>query len=298
MLPNAAHISCLTRPSLGYLQFCTNLDLAKLTAFSIRGDYEICTKLQVSRVIMKALVACRRVPLVRTFAPMACVVSIVLPTYQRPISLDLCLRSIAETVTLPHEVIGVAVAGDEPTIATLKSHNAATIIQPNRGGAVQAMNLGFRAARGEYLIQINDDCRLLPHSIANAVRFLEAPANRDIGQAAFFHDSPVRRNVFAQIQVEGIWYFVCHVRGLCYANFGLAKRSLYEQLDFLDERYFMYGADPDFSMKIWRHTGLRVEPCPGALIHHEEMNDQRGAAERAEQHIDNAKLFAKWGLGD
>jgi len=227
-------------------------------------------------------------------------VSIIVPTYRRPNDLLQCLRSIQTTVTMPHEVIVVAVAEDEPTLAALaglKTHPGVCIIeQPSRGGAVQAMNLGFRAARGEFLIQINDDCELLPHSIANAVRFLEAPAHRHIGQAAFFHDSPVRRNVFAQIQVEDVWYFVCHVRGLCYANFGLARRSLYQQLNYFDERYFMYGADPDFSLKVWHEAKLSVVPCPGALIHHRELNDERGAHERAEQDTDNRKLFQKWRL--
>jgi GT2 family glycosyltransferase len=226
------------------------------------------------------------------------VVSIIVPTFRRPRELSCCLQSIERTVKLPHEVICAAVADDRPTLDLLGGAGVRTIVQPARGGAVQAMNLGFCAATGEYLIQINDDCELLPHSIANAVRFLEAPANRRIGQAAFFHDSPVRRNVYSQIQVEGVWYFVCHVRGLCYANFGLARRSLYEQLNYLDERYFMYGADPDFSLKVWHEAGLEVAPCPGALIHHRELNDERGAAERAQQHIDNQKLFAKWGLGE
>jgi N-acetylglucosaminyl-diphospho-decaprenol L-rhamnosyltransferase len=226
------------------------------------------------------------------------VVSIIVPTYQRPNDLAACVRSIAQTVSLPHEVICVAVAGDEPTLKSLRASQGSVrvIEQAQRGGAVQAMNLGFRAARGEFLIQINDDCTLLPHSISNAVRFLRAPAHAHIGQAAFFHDSPLRRNVFAQVQVENIWYFVCHVRGLCYANFGMARRTLYEQLGYFDERYFMYGADPDFSLKVWHEAKLSVVPCPGALIHHAELRDARGGAERDQQHIDNQKLFAKWNL--
>ena len=224
-------------------------------------------------------------------------VSIIVPTYRRVDHLARCLKSIESTVKLPHEVIGVAVKDDQATIDAIATHPAVKwVIQPTRGGAVQAMNLGFRAARGEYLIQINDDCELLPHSIANAVRFLEAPANSLIGQAAFFHDSPVKRNVFTQIQVENIWYFVGHVRGLCYANFGLARRSLHERLDYFDERFFMYGADPDFSLKVWHEAKLGVVPCPGALIHHAELNDERGERERAAQAADNEKLFAKWRL--
>ena len=90
---------------------------------------------------------------------------------------------------MPHEVIGVAVKDDAATHSMLNDRNVQMVTQPTRDGAVQAMNMGFRAARGKYLLQINDDCVLLPHSIASAVRFLEAPAHARIGQAAFFHDS-------------------------------------------------------------------------------------------------------------
>ncbi|UCD74902.1 MAG: glycosyltransferase [Phycisphaerales bacterium] len=223
-------------------------------------------------------------------------VSIVVPTYGRPDHLAKCLDSIEATLSRPHEVICVSVAGDEATEAVIAKRDVVHVVQPTRGGAVQAMNLGFRAATGRYLMQINDDCELMPYSAANAIRFLEAPGHEQIGLAAFFHDSPVRRNVYAQIQVEGVWYYVCHVRGLCFANFGLAERSLYEKLGYFDERYFMYGADPDFSLKVWYEAKRAVVPCPGALIHHLELEDERGARERREQQADNAKLFAKWNL--
>lgn len=224
-------------------------------------------------------------------------VSIVVPTYQRPQYLDHCLKSIEKTVDIPHEVLCVHVANDRNSTEIISQHGARPIEQPTRGGAVQAMNLGFRAATGTYMIQINDDCELLPYSIENAIRFLEAPNHEHIGLAAFFHDSPVRRNIYQQIDVEDIRYVVCHVRGLCFANFGLARRSLYEQLGYFDERYFMYGADPDFSLRVWHEARLVVAPCPGALIHHIELDDERGAAERAAQRTDNEKLFEKWNLG-
>ena len=184
----------------------------------------------------------------------------------------------------------------QATQAVIADHDVRHVVQPTRGGAVQAMNLGFRAATGRYMMQINDDCELMPYSIANAIRFLQAPGHEHIGLAAFFHNSPVRRNVYAQIMVEDVWYYVCHVRGLCFANFGLAERTLYERLGYFDERFFMYGADPDFSLKVWHEAKLDVEPCPGALVHHLELEDDRGALERGAQQTDNAKLFEKWNL--
>jgi GT2 family glycosyltransferase len=224
-------------------------------------------------------------------------ISIIVPSLGRPEALRACLDSIGRTVEAPHETIAVAVAGDDDTIAVARAAGARLVLQPERGGFVQAANLGFRAARGEYILQLNDDCQLLPHSAMNAVRFLEAPAHRGaIGQAAFFHNSPVTRNIQAQVQLDGEWFVVNHVRGLCYANFGLVRRELGERLGWFDERYFMYGADPDFSLKVWHEAKQAVAPCPGALVRHAQADDRRSVAERARQGEDNTLLFAKWRL--
>jgi GT2 family glycosyltransferase len=223
-------------------------------------------------------------------------VSIVVPTWRRPDALRVCLDAIASTVAFAHETIVVAVEGDQPTLDLLQSRPVRVLLQSSREGFVKAANLGFRAAQGDYLIQISDDTRLLPHSLANAIRFLEASAHAHIGLAALFHNSALARNIHQQIQLDGEWFYVAHVRGLCYANYGLARRELYERLGYFDERYTMYGADPDFSLKVWHEAKLAVAPCPGALIRHDEPHDDRMRDERAAQQRDNALLFAKWNL--
>jgi len=223
-------------------------------------------------------------------------VSIVVPTVGRPAQLASCLDSIDATVDLPHEVICVTVAGDDATGEVVSGRSVTVIEQAERSGFVRAANAGFRAATGHYLMQVNDDCELLPHSVANAIRCLEAPAHAHVGQVAFFHNSPLTRNIHAQVQLECEWFHVAHVRGLCYANFGLARRELCERLDHFDERYVMYGADPDFSLKVWHEAKLAVLPCPGALIRHRQLDDERAADERARQDEDNRKLFEKWRL--
>jgi GT2 family glycosyltransferase len=224
-------------------------------------------------------------------------VSLVVPTYRRPAALAECLDSIGATVDLPHEIVAVSVAGDGPTEELLRRRRVEHVTQAARRGYVHAANLGLRAARGAYVIVVNDDCTLLPHSIENAVRFLEAPPHARVGVAALFHDTPVRRNVFAEIHVEDVRYVVCHVRGLCYANFGLARRDLYARLGWLDERFVTYGADPDFGLRVWHEARLEVAPCPGGLVHHAQLEDERGLRERSAQDEDNRRLFEKWRLG-
>lgn len=225
-------------------------------------------------------------------------VSIVIPTLDRADLLADCLDSIRRTVHAPHEIICVTVETDEATQRLLDREIATrNIVQPRSLGYVRAANAGLQQATGDFVTILNDDCVLLPHSIDNALRFINVPSHRArVGQVAFFHDSPITRNIHAQIDVEGVRYVVGHVRGLCYANFGLARRSLYEKLGWLDERFGMYGADPDFSLCIWYEAGLEILPCPGALIHHGTHDDDRAVSARARQRDDNNRLFEKWGI--
>jgi GT2 family glycosyltransferase len=224
-------------------------------------------------------------------------VSIVAPTYGRAGLLARMLASVEATVALPHEVICVTVGDDGPTQELLAgAPGVVNLVEARRGGFVRAANAGFGAARGRWVCQLNDDCELMPYAVENAVRFMEAPAHRDVGQAAFFHDTPVRRNIEREIRVEGTRYVVCHVRGLCFANFGLVSRELGDRLGWYDERFFMYGADPDFSLRVWHEAGLRVSPCAGALVRHLEVEDERSSGERRRQGEDNALLFEKWGM--
>lgn len=225
--------------------------------------------------------------------------SLVIPSYGRVEELAGCLDAIAEHADVEHEVITVTVASDDATQAMLAGRSGdarlRNVVDDRRTGFVRAANRGFRAAGHRFVCQLNDDCRLMPYALGNAINFLSAPANDRVGLAAFFHDSPFRRNIQSEITVEGTRYVCAHVRGLCYANFGVWRRGLGEELGWYDERYFMYGADPDFSLKVWS-AGLRVEPCPGALVRHAQLDDERAREERAEQGGDNRLLFEKWGL--
>jgi GT2 family glycosyltransferase len=77
----------------------------------------------------------------------------------------------------------------------------------------------------------------------------------------------------------------------------MGSRSLFERLGYFDERYFLNGADPDFSLKVW-NAGLSVVPAAGALIDHDELHDERRDADRDRAAVDNARLFEKWNLPD
>jgi GT2 family glycosyltransferase len=75
----------------------------------------------------------------------------------------------------------------------------------------------------------------------------------------------------------------------------MAKRATFERLDYFDERYFVRAADPDLSLKAW-HAGLSVIPAWNSAVDHDEVEDDRRAADSNFGADDNRKLFKKWDL--
>jgi len=228
--------------------------------------------------------------------------SIVIPTYNRSRSLASCLVAVRNAVRRPYEIIVVDGASEDGTSAVLANvgetmgERLRVLREPRREGFVKAANKGFRAARGKYLMWLNDDARPLPESLDRAIEQLRC-APPKVGMVALFHPAHTMRNIAFEARHRGRAFQVLHVRGTLYANFGIASRSLFERLNFFDERYFLNGADPDFSLKTWE-SGLSVVPAFGALVDHDELEDERREADRDLAVADNARLFEKWDLPD
>lgn len=228
--------------------------------------------------------------------------SVVVPTANRAESLRSCLASVRAATNCSYEIIVVDGASSDGTDAILDAareefgNRLRVISETRREGFVRAANKGFRAARGKYLTWLNDDARPLPGALDQAIECLECAQNR-AGLAAMFHSTPATRNIAIETRHGQQLFHVMHVRGTLYANFGVARRELFEQLDYFDERYFLNAADPDFSLKVW-NAGFSVVPALGAYIDHDELPDDRRRADSGAGSADNAKLFAKWDLPD
>jgi len=226
--------------------------------------------------------------------------SIVIPTFNRATSLARCISAVRSSTRASIEIVVVDGASTDGTPAVLSAardlmgDRLQVIREPQREGFVRAANKGFRAARGQNVMWLNDDARPLPGALDASLGQL-AFAPHTVGMIAFFHAAHTDRNVAIEAQHLGRTFHVLHVRGTMYANFGIASRALFERVNHFDERYFLYGADPDFSLKVW-HAGLAVVPAFGALIDHDEVQDERRAADRDRGSEDNARLFEKWDL--
>jgi GT2 family glycosyltransferase len=223
-------------------------------------------------------------------------VSIVIATHER---LD-CLRNtigrIHENVSIRFELIVVGGAGHDRTCEwVLDQPNIRFIHEQQREGATRAYNKGFRAATAKYVMWLNDDSWPLPGSVEAAVRMIERPDLPDLGMVAFYHNENRAWNRLDEIERNGRKYAIYNVRGRPYANFGLLQRALLERLGYLDERFYFCGWDPDLALRV-QQAGLEVLGCREALIHHDELHDERKLADLPKADADNALLFEKWML--
>jgi GT2 family glycosyltransferase len=113
---------------------------------------------------------------------------------------------------------------------------------------------------------------------------------------AFYHNFDRPLNRLDSVEHEGLCYSIYNVRGYPYANFGLLRRSLLEQIGYADERYYFFAWDPDLSLKVQIEAGLKVIGCREAKVYHEELIDERKSEDTNVGEVDNADLFAKWNL--
>lgn len=223
--------------------------------------------------------------------------SIVIATLGRCARLQRCIASIRETVHVPHETVVVSFDTGDGSREWLDGQpDLRAIHETQREGCTRAYNKGFQAARGEYVMWLNDDARLLPGAVDAALELIGRPSLSQVGMVAFYHDFAAERNRLDSVEHWGRTFSIYNVRGTPYANFGLLRRSLLAQLGFLDERYYFCGWDPDLSLKVQREAGLLVVGCRGALVEHEELHDERKLADLAVAARDNEKLFEKWRL--
>lgn len=226
--------------------------------------------------------------------------SIVLPTCNRAELLRRSLASIELNTRCSHEVIVVDGASTDHTrdvLADASRHwgqRLRVIREERREGFVRAANKGFLAASGQYLTWLNDDARPLPGALDLAIEQLRS-LDEQVGFVAMFHRWHTTWNVAYETRDAGRIYRLCHVRGTLYANFPLGRRDVYERLGYFDERYYVCAADPDLSLKAW-HAGLRVAPAFGAIIDHDEVEDERRLSDSPSGSQDNARLFEKWDL--
>jgi GT2 family glycosyltransferase len=206
--------------------------------------------------------------------------SIVLGTYNRLSQLTRCLESIGRYCA-GNETIVVDGGSTDGTLDYLWGQPVKLIQQGELLGACRAFNAGFAVARGEYVLNFNDDAYLTDNAAMTACDLLDG--HPDVGQIALPFSGPK-----PQLLPRADHTMPLAGKRWLYANFGVTRRKLGDRLFWWGTDYHTYGGDAELSMKIW-NVGYTVALLRGAHIIHEETQD-----ELRRPNTDSPKFYAKW----
>lgn len=171
-------------------------------------------------------------------------ISVLLPTI-RPSHIDPCISALEQASCEEFEIVVVA---DFPAGGTYWPQHV-TWIQRQRQGVVDAVNIAYKEAKGEWLFLHNDES------------WLEAGALDILLDAAV-------KNPRALYAPRHEPRFNFSYYGLFFAAFPFGHRRTFDRLGgMLDSMYRGFYADPDLSMRAHK-AGVPVIEVHDAVLHH------------------------------
>jgi GT2 family glycosyltransferase len=203
-------------------------------------------------------------------------VSIIIPTYDRPRQLNLCLRSIAH-LAYPRSRFEVIVVDDgsetlpEPIVDSFRSRFATTLLSQTNAGPAAARNTGAAQARGELLAFTDDDCRPAADWLQTLAARSASTPHCAIGGRTL---NALSRNVYSaasQLVIEFVYayYNANPNQARFFATNNLAvPTEQFRLLDGFDAASFPFASeDRDFCDR-WLQHGYRMIYAPEAVVYH------------------------------
>lgn len=224
-------------------------------------------------------------------------ISIVIVNWKSADYLKLCLRSVERNmVNVSYQVIVVDNASDDGCEAMLLHEFPWVnfIGATNNLGFARANNLGYRHARGRYVLFLNPDTELRDDSVERMVSWLDGHAQAGAVGARLLNsdgslqencvqafptiynqilDAQLLRNLFPRSPLWGVNALISETRepamvdsisGACY----LVRREAFDAAGRWNEEYFMYSDDLELSYRI-RRAGYAIVVLPDCeVVHH------------------------------
>jgi glycosyltransferase involved in cell wall biosynthesis len=258
--------------------------------------------------------------------PPAGLASVIVPCWNQRGFTELCFQALFRHTRRPWELIVVDNGSTDDTAAYLAGVRDAAgvpvtiIANPENRGFPQAVNQGLQAARGEYLVLLNNDAvvtdgwldqlialtRVTPHAPTSTPPTpqigLVGPMSNYATPPQLVEDVPYRdleqMHAFARTWREkhrGKWFTVPKLSGFCV----LMRRDLNETIGGLDERFGLGLFDDDDLAMRARRAGFELAVAHDLFVHHFGSRTFVGNGVDAEALLrENEQRFAeKWGHG-
>lgn len=208
-------------------------------------------------------------------------VSIIILNHNGKLFLESCLESVFASIYSPFEVIVVDNGSTDGSVEAAQNRWNFTLVKKNSNtGYAAGNNAGIKLAKGEYLVLLNNDVIVDPSWLSKLVPSC-IQCKTDFGQPKVLAMEQPRiiNSVGLIIHLAGFGLLKGHgeidegqydntqqtfgFHGACV----LASRNAIERVGLLDEMFFAYNEDTDWSWRVLL-MGLKVVCVPEALIYH------------------------------
>ncbi|MEM8612307.1 MAG: glycosyltransferase [Cyanobacteria bacterium P01_H01_bin.105] len=205
--------------------------------------------------------------------------SIIIPTYNRPNRLELCLQSIAQ-LNYPSHCFEVIIVDDgshmplNPITEKFTSSLPLRLIQQQNAGPASARNTGAASAQGNYLVFTDDDCQPASDWLMSLSDAYQKVPNALVGGRTI---NALPNNLYStasQLLIDYIYdyYNQTPKEATFFASNNFAMpRTLYQQLQGFDTSFpLAAGEDREFCDR-WRHHGFPMHYAPAMQLNHAHM---------------------------
>lgn len=208
-------------------------------------------------------------------------VSVVVVNWNGRRWLEQCLPTLAAQTFHDFEIIIVDNGSTDGSIAWLAEQwpDARLIALPENAGFAAGNNAGIRAARGRYIVTLNNDTRAAPDWLAALLRAADKPGVGMVASRMVQWQQPERLDS-AGIEVD--WAGMAWNRGWGEpaenamapawvfgpsAGAALYRRDMLDAIGLFDEAFFAFYEDVDLAWRAQR-AGWRCRYAPDALVYH------------------------------
>ena len=230
--------------------------------------------------------------------------TLIIPVYNQACHTLECLMSLLDA---GGEWLEVMVwddgSSDETTAVLARFKNLRVCNSPANQGFLRSCNAAVKEARGEMVLLMNNDARLIEGSISGALDDFKREKNCGLMGARISLASGGLQEAGAMIFADGGTYGYLRHRPVddpralikrdvdyCSGVFLIFERDTFLNMDGFDEIYApAYYEETDFALRVWQNA-MRCVYNPKILIEHFEFGSRPNARKRA-QISRNRKIF-------
>lgn len=248
-------------------------------------------------------------------------VTILIPNRNETKTLKVCIESILEKTTYPNYEI-VIIENNSTQKEIFKSYKkleenekVRVIYYPEKGfNYSKIINYGVKNTDGDYIVQLNNDTELItPDWLEKMVGMNQREDVGAVGVKLYYPDETIQHagtiigvygvagHVFRGIYKKAHGYFAreSHIQNLSAVTAAciMTKRSLYEEIGYMDEKFAVAFNDIDFCLKIIEAGKLIIYNPFVEFIHYESKSrGTEDTPEKKERFQHEIELFnQKWG---